>query len=204
MKSLSKLVILVLLFSVSLFAEVAEWQNDITYNSGEQVVYQGKLYVAQRNVFENTPPIENDSEWFWVCLGNNNGTVPDDKEYLNIAFTIPFLEAGAKSGYIMLPDDCKLIPDNQSAFIGSGLTITEGEVEVRIKRVVYGNPTSGGQGLTDVIFTPESNFYPDRHDAFQTNLLNKGDVLYLEVSEFNADPDATDFTYTMKLQKGHE
>lgn len=203
MNTISKLLILIVLCSSALFADIAEWQNDVTYNAGEKVVYQEKVYVAQRFVYQNTPPVENDSEWFWICLGNY-GSTPDDKEYLNVAFTIPSLEAGAKSGYIMLPDDCKLIPNNQSAFIGSGVTITEGQVKIRVRRVVYGNPTVGGQALTHVTFTPESGYYPADHGPFQTNLLNKGDVLYLEVVEYHDDPAATDFTYTMKLQKGHE
>ena len=53
------------------------WRNNVTYQSGNKIVYNGQAYVANRFVYLNTPPIDSDQEWFWspidaaLCLQGN-------------------------------------------------------------------------------------------------------------------------------------
>ncbi len=45
--------------------ESIEWQNNVEYNTGDLILYEEQRYVANRFVYQNTPPNPDDNEWFW-------------------------------------------------------------------------------------------------------------------------------------------
>lgn len=48
-----------------------EWVNNITYEQGDTISYNGENYVAERFVFQNTPPKDSDFGWFWNCISGD-------------------------------------------------------------------------------------------------------------------------------------
>lgn len=44
-----------------------EWVSDKTYSAGDTVLYNGSIFVAEREVTLNTPPVDTDQGWFWVA-----------------------------------------------------------------------------------------------------------------------------------------
>lgn len=60
-----KIVLTAALLATALFAEILDWQSNTTYNTGDSLNYMGDVYVAQRFVYQNTPPKESDKGWFW-------------------------------------------------------------------------------------------------------------------------------------------
>ena len=62
--------LLVLIFNLvlsplSIATACSAWNSSATYNTGDLIAYQGAHYQANRPVFQNTPPVASDNEWFW-------------------------------------------------------------------------------------------------------------------------------------------
>lgn len=136
-KTTSLVILILSLFTTSVFAEYAEWVNSKTYNAGDSISYNGSCYVAIRDVFQNTPPID---DWFWNELeqcrdGSGDSVVTEPIRFRNDII----LENGAK---LIVRDSSSIIVENSMGPFtidgnaitinsrGSKMVITHGGIEV--------------------------------------------------------------------------
>lgn len=51
---------------VNSYAQTCQgWENDVEYAYESTIIYEGEGYIANRLVYQNTPPRPEDNEWFW-------------------------------------------------------------------------------------------------------------------------------------------
>ncbi len=65
MKNTAKFIVVALFATQAAFA-CPDWEQNVSYSEGDQITYQGKMYVAARTVAPNTAPTAGDNGWFWI------------------------------------------------------------------------------------------------------------------------------------------
>lgn len=97
--------VIILLSLVTLAFSQPIWQNNIEYNEGDIVIYQGdksnpyyedEVWIAQRFVYQNTPPVQSDLGWFWLSetqIKNGNLDNWRDNRKYNIGDTVIYNDA---------------------------------------------------------------------------------------------------------------
>ena len=119
-----------ILASYSFAQSCQQWVNDIEYEAGETIIYEGAGYIANRHVYQNTPPRPEGNEWFWSPTDVCNG-VPPQNDWLHPDPDIYF--TGGSVGIGTIPSG-----DYNSVLETDGNVILNGKLLM--------SPTMAGQG----------------------------------------------------------
>lgn len=72
-------VCLALTLAADSFAQTCQnWVNNVEYEVDETIIYEGDGYIANRHVYQNTPPRPEDNGWFWSPTDICDGGPPQD------------------------------------------------------------------------------------------------------------------------------
>ncbi len=84
MKNTTKFIVATLFLAQAAFS-CPDWAQNVSYAEGEQITYQGAMYVAARDVAPNTAPNPSDNGWFWAeTTVSCDNTVKVDADVFNV------------------------------------------------------------------------------------------------------------------------